>query len=66
VQIPPTKVLTCEIRPGRRPRGQALTDLVAGYRRRAGLPEANSPEAGSAGSAAPERQAEPSPGGKEP
>ncbi len=66
VQIPPTKVLTCDIRPGRRPRGQALTDLVADYRRRAGLPEANQPEAGPAGSAAPESQAGPSPGGNEP
>ncbi len=45
VQIPPTKVLTCDIRPGRRPRGPALTELVAGYRRRAGLPEAGPPEA---------------------
>jgi formate dehydrogenase major subunit len=44
VQIPPTKVLTCDIRPGRRPRGRALTDLVAGYRRRAGL----EPEGGAA------------------
>ncbi|HEV8166687.1 MAG TPA: formate dehydrogenase subunit alpha, partial [Actinomycetota bacterium] len=46
VQIPPTKVLTCDIRPGRRPRGRALTALVADYRRRAGLPEADGPEAG--------------------
>jgi formate dehydrogenase major subunit len=37
VQIPPTKVLTCDIRPGRRPRGRELTALVAAYRRRAGL-----------------------------
>ena len=37
VQIPPTKILTCDIRPGRRPRGTALTDLVVAYRRRAGL-----------------------------
>ena len=28
------KVATCAIRPGRRPRGEALTDLVAEYRRR--------------------------------
>jgi formate dehydrogenase major subunit len=66
VQIPPTKVLTCDIRPGRRPRGRALTKLVADYRRRAGLPEAGQPEACSAGSATPESRAEPSPGGKEP
>jgi formate dehydrogenase major subunit len=62
VQIPPTKVLTCDILPGRRPRGPALTELVANYRRRAGLPEAGQPETGSA---APERQVGPSPGGKE-
>jgi formate dehydrogenase major subunit len=37
VQIPPTKDLTCDIRPGRRPRGRELTALVAAYRRRAGL-----------------------------
>ncbi len=37
VQIPPTKILTCDIRPGRRPRGKALTDLVVAYRQRAGL-----------------------------
>jgi formate dehydrogenase major subunit len=37
VQIPPTKILTCDVRPGRRPRGQALNDLVAAYRQRAGL-----------------------------
>jgi formate dehydrogenase major subunit len=63
VQIPPTKVLTCDVRPGRRPRGPALTELVADYRRRAGLPEANQPEAGSATAGS---QAEPPPGGKEP
>jgi formate dehydrogenase major subunit len=31
------KVGTCDIRPGRRPRGPALTDYVADYRRRAGV-----------------------------
>jgi formate dehydrogenase major subunit len=31
------KVGTCDIRPGRRPRGPALVSYVAGYRRRAGL-----------------------------
>jgi formate dehydrogenase major subunit len=39
VQIPPTKDLTCDIQPGRRPRGPALTELVADYRRRAGVPD---------------------------
>jgi formate dehydrogenase major subunit len=32
------KVGTCDIRPGRRPRGAALTAYVAEYRRRAGIP----------------------------
>ncbi len=31
------KVGTCDIRPGRRPRGPALTEFVADYRRRAGM-----------------------------
>ncbi len=38
VHIQETKAATCDIRPGRRPRGRALTDLVNDYRRRAGLP----------------------------
>jgi formate dehydrogenase major subunit len=33
------KVGTCDIRPGRRPRGPALLDYLDGYRRRAGLSE---------------------------
>ena len=37
VFIQESKVLTCDIRPGRRPRGPALLDYVAGYRRRAGI-----------------------------
>jgi formate dehydrogenase major subunit len=40
-QIPPTKDLTCDIQPGRRPRGRALTELVAEYRRRAGVPDSD-------------------------
>jgi formate dehydrogenase major subunit len=31
------KVGTCDIRPGRRPRGAELTAYVAEYRRRAGI-----------------------------
>jgi formate dehydrogenase major subunit len=31
------KVGTCDIQPGRRPRGAALTSYVADYRRRAGI-----------------------------
>jgi formate dehydrogenase major subunit len=33
------KVGTCDIRPGRRPRGPALLDYLDGYRRRAGMSE---------------------------
>ncbi len=36
VLIQDSKVGTCDVRPGRRPTGPALLDLVAGYRRRAG------------------------------
>ena len=31
--------MACDIRPGRRPRGPALRQLVLAYRRRAGLTE---------------------------
>jgi formate dehydrogenase major subunit len=31
------KALTCDIRPGRRPRGPALIELVEEYQRRAGI-----------------------------
>jgi formate dehydrogenase major subunit len=37
VFIQESKVLTCDVRPGRRPRGPALLDYVAGYRHRAGV-----------------------------
>jgi formate dehydrogenase major subunit len=37
VHIQESKVLTCDIRPGRRPRGQELTALVEDYQRRAGI-----------------------------
>jgi len=40
------KVGTCDIRPGRRPRGQALLAYVADYRRRAGLDPTNPSEGG--------------------
>src|SRR5690606_36329340 len=36
VLIQETKVATCDVLPGRRPRGRALLELVDGYRRRAG------------------------------
>jgi formate dehydrogenase major subunit len=37
VLIQETKVGTCDVRPGRRPQGQARLDLVADHSRRAGL-----------------------------
>jgi formate dehydrogenase major subunit len=37
VLIQESKVLTCDVRPGRRPRGRALLDYVEDYRRRAGI-----------------------------
>ena len=37
VLIQDSKVGTCDVRPGRRPTGPALLDLVADYRRRAGI-----------------------------
>ncbi|RGC66517.1 Formate dehydrogenase-O major subunit precursor [Micromonospora sp. MW-13] len=37
VLIQESKVGTCHVRPGRRPTGPALLDLVADYRRRAGM-----------------------------
>ncbi|PXY30782.1 formate dehydrogenase [Prauserella flavalba] len=37
VFIQESKVATCDVRPGRRPRGPALLDYVAGYRKRAGV-----------------------------
>jgi formate dehydrogenase major subunit len=38
VHIQEAKAATCDIRPGRRPRGPELPRYVADYRRRAGLP----------------------------
>ncbi|MFF7335335.1 formate dehydrogenase [Streptomyces sp. NPDC008150] len=38
------KALTADIRPGRRPRGAALPEMVAEYRRRAGITEATGTE----------------------
>jgi formate dehydrogenase major subunit len=37
VQIGEYKALTCDVRPGRRPRGPALDALVEDYRTRAGV-----------------------------
>ena len=37
VHIQESKAATCDIRPGRRPRGKALLELVDRYRQRAGI-----------------------------
>jgi formate dehydrogenase major subunit len=37
VHIQEVKALACDIRPGRRPRGPALRQLVRDYERRAGI-----------------------------
>jgi formate dehydrogenase major subunit len=37
VHIQESKAATCDIRPGRRPRGPELVEFVEGYRRRAGM-----------------------------
>jgi formate dehydrogenase major subunit len=39
VHIQESKALTCDIRPGRRPRGPERRQLVEDYRRRAGITE---------------------------
>lgn len=46
VRIQESKAATCDIRPGRRPRGPALPAHVAAYRRRAGLPDDTPPGTG--------------------
>jgi formate dehydrogenase major subunit len=45
VHIQETKAATCDIQPGRRPRGPALLEHVAGYLRRAGIDEETGTEA---------------------
>ncbi|MDR7300096.1 formate dehydrogenase major subunit [Haloactinomyces albus] len=47
VHIQESKAATCDIRPGRRPRGPELLELVGSYRRRAGI----NPETGTEGAA---------------
>ncbi|MGZ4643853.1 MAG: formate dehydrogenase, partial [Blastococcus sp.] len=46
VHIQESKAATCDIRPGRRPRGKALVDFVEDYRRRAGVPSGIVPVGG--------------------
>lgn len=43
VFIQESKVATCDVRPGRRPRGAARLELVREYRHRAGLDDADDP-----------------------
>ena len=42
VHIQESKALSCDIQPGRRPRGPALVEFVAEYRRRAGIVDSSS------------------------
>jgi formate dehydrogenase major subunit len=51
VLIQESKVATCDIRPGRRPRGPALLDYIADYRRRAGITLETDTELDTAGAA---------------
>jgi formate dehydrogenase major subunit len=44
VHIQEAKALACDIRPGRRPRGPELRELVRGYRERAGITDATGTE----------------------
>jgi formate dehydrogenase major subunit len=46
VRIQESKAATCDIRPGRRPRGPALREFVAGYRKRAGIDRAGTDQTG--------------------
>ncbi len=52
VFIQESKVASCDIQPGRRPRGPALLDYVAGYRDRAGITTATGTRILTAGGAA--------------
>jgi formate dehydrogenase major subunit len=45
VHIQETKAATCDIQPGRRPRGPALLAYLDAYRRRAGITENTGTEA---------------------
>jgi formate dehydrogenase major subunit len=51
VLIQESKVATCDIQPGRRPRGPALLDYIAAYRRRAGITLETDTELDTAGAA---------------
>jgi formate dehydrogenase major subunit len=63
VFIQESKVATCDVRPGRRPRGPARTELVNAYRREAGLQdEPPQPRRGRAAGAESDSPVEPEPG----
>src|SRR5580700_2286130 len=51
VFIQESKVATCDVTPGRRPRGAARLELVNSYRRRAGLADTDLPEPAAPGGA---------------
>ena len=64
VFIQESKVATCDIRPGRRPRGRARTDLVEQYRRAAGLEDdGRATDASLAQAAEPDAAEHPAPPG---
>ena len=50
VFIQESKVLTCDVQPGRRPRGRELLEYVADYRRRAGITPATGTRVATTGS----------------
>ena len=63
VFIQESKVLTCDVQPGRRPRGPALLDYVAEYRRRAGVtPETGTRIRTAGGTTGPPHTEPPGPG----
>ena len=53
VHIQESKAATCDIRPGRRPRGPALLRLLEGYRSRAGITDQTGSEGRTTGGARP-------------
>jgi formate dehydrogenase major subunit len=62
VLIQESKVLTCDVQPGRRPRGAALTAYLDDYRRRAGItPETGTRIATAGGPAAATHAERPEP-----
>ena len=56
VFIQESKVGTCDVRPGRRPTGRALRELVASYQQRAGVAEHPSPQIVTSETSAPREE----------